>query len=125
MRYSSWRDLRFVYDSHAKLGQLGPQSIEIESELPFAQAFTRLLFFRHAFAPEPRYFFGGLPADDDYAVDVADDNVARCDRRAGANNRHVHRPRRRFHGTLSADRLRPHRKLHRGQIRHVSNTGVD
>ena len=51
--------------------------------------------------------------NDDHAVVVGHDHVARVDQRAGADHRDVDRAERRLDRALGADRAAPHRELHR------------
>ena len=61
----------------------------------------------------------------DHAVVVGHDDVARVDERAGHDDRHVDRAGGGLHRSLRGDRARPHREVHRGQLRDVADAGVD
>src|SRR5262245_29739348 len=59
------------------------------------------------------------------AVVVSHDHVAGADRRAGADDRHVHRAERLLDGALRGDRLRPDGELHLGEVANVAHAGLD
>src|SRR5262249_41921099 len=59
------------------------------------------------------------------AVLIADDDVARANRRARANDLDVDRPRTGFDRTLGRDGFRPYRKTHLSQIGYVTHARVD
>src|SRR5260221_7627100 len=75
-----------VHVPHSKLGEPGAPSIHVESQFALAQPLTRFLLLRDAFSSEARDLRGRRARHNDDTVGVADDDVARSNQRAGADN---------------------------------------